>query len=628
MSGFRGEVAKVKIVGRSRVSQSFVPAQLLSQPNYCSGVPPLCTAMASHRVRKRPAAAHKGDVGEYSSGVGPVLHPVAAHGGDAGEYSSSAETLVMHPPAAHEGNAGEYSSAEAQAPRRAPRRVRKRPSAAIPARYEADSFDLQAKQGEEPMWAHKTFDGYESPGIPWADNVVESLILADWLPRDSQKKVDLQLWSDCSGINSEKFAWNELQDAIRRIIGADVSLRLYYTCDMDPKSIAFAKEHHQPKHVGTDMSQRNFTDGVFWCDLQKENIPIPQSGVDLYVGTYPCSPWSRRGPRTGWSHPSVEAMRIGLQTLSYIQPAVWIIELGELPQSASKHEVVSDIRQVLESKGRRYIIQEVWGLGPQSQGYPIKRTRTYFLGWRGDVCPDADAAIGPLHTLMSHPVDMACSYRGFLKISMPYDWSGVGNFYVGAAFEYMSGLSCRCGCDPYILCPVHKCKCGNCGADGLQCTWRSHMQHFLNKENLLSQAKSMHGKMAYVHALEMQGGVAPHLPRSRLTLNVAAMLPQSQPLQDTLMIVDKSQNPGFGSWPCDGMAPTLTTNSSLWCMSAGRELKAWELALLMGFDTSKMVLKGHTESWFRTRLGMTVHVANFGLVLAAAMSQPLRMCLD
>ena len=93
------------------------------------------------------------------------------------------------------------------------------------------------------------------------------------------------------------------------------------------------------------------------------------------------------------------------------------------------------------------------------------------------------------------------------------------------------------------------------------------------------------------------------------------------------MLVDKSQNPGFGSWLRDGMAPTLTTNSELWCMSAGRELKACELALLMGFDTSKMVLLGQTESWFRKRLGLTLHVANAGLILASPLVPPLKTCL-
>ena len=437
----------------------------------------------------------------------------------------------------------------------------------------------------------------------------------------------LKLWSDCSGINAEKFSWNELQDAMKRIIGADVSLGLYYTCESDPKSIAFAKANHQPEHVGTDMSQRNFTSGEFWCALIGDNISIPKAGVDVYVGTYPCSPWSRRGPRTGWDHPSVQPMRIGLQTISYTQPAVWIIELGELPEVASLEEILSGIQQVLETDGRQYIMQVVRSLGPQAQGYPINRRRTFFVGWRGDVCPDPVAATQPLHALIQNPVDVTSTYRGFLKISSPYDWSEVGNFYVGMTLAYMSGNACRCACDPYALCPVHPCKCDKCGDDGLRCMWRQHMQRLLEKENLLSQARSMHGKVTYVHALEMQGGVAPTQPRVRIMLNIAAMLPQSNPLQDTLMLVDKSQNPGFGTWTSDGMAQTLTTNSQLWCMSVGRELKAWELAALMGFDTSKMELKGQTEAWFRKRLGLTVHVANFGLVLAAVVAWPLRSCL-
>ena len=601
------------------------PAPFCS-PILVLGVSPLLTAMASGlvtRVRKRPAAANARDVGHHSSAVAATTVTERdvweySSEGNAGEYSSAAA-----PDAVHERDVGEYSSAVAHVTRR----VRKRPSAAAPATYEAEGLEglAQTRMVEEPTWARKSGDG--SPGLPWADDVVHTLVRHGILPSGSNKKLQLQLWSDCSGINAEKFSWNKLQDAIRRIIGADVSLALYYTCDSDPKSIAFAKENYQPQHVGTDMSQRNFTSGEFWCTLLEQNLLLPRAGVDVYVGTYPCSPWSRRGSRTGWDHPSVEPMRIGIQTLSYIQPAVWVIELGELPENAALDEILSGIQHKLGSEGRHYTIQTVRSLGPQVQGYPIKRDRTYFIGWRGDVCSDPALATRPLQALISSPSEVASSYRGFLKMSLPYDWSGVGEFYVGPAMEYMVANACRCGCDPYALCPVHVCKCDRCGADRLQCSWRSHLQKLLEKQGLHSQAGSMHGKMTYIHALEMQGGVAPTQPRARIMLNIAAMLPQSQPLQDTLMLVEKSQNPGFGSWPTAGMAPTLITNSQLWCMSAGRELEAWELAVLMGFDTSQMVLKGQTEGWFRKRLGLTVHVANFGLVLAAAMAVPLQACL-
>ena len=153
------------------------------------------------------------------------------------------------------------------------------------------------------------------------------------------------------------------------------------------------------------------------------------------------------------------------------------------------------------------------------------------------------------------------------------------------------------------------------------------MQQILEKSGLTAAARNMEGKMTYIHALEMQGGVGPKQPRARVLLNIVALLPRSHPLNDTLMLVDKSQNPPFGSLPADGLAPTLTTTSQLWCMSAGRELTASELAALMGFDTKRMVLKGQTEAWFRKRLGLAVHVPNFGLVLAAAMAQPLKALL-
>ena len=132
-----------------------------------------------------------------------------------------------------------------------------------------------------------------------------------------------------------------------------------------------------------------------------------------------------------------------------------------------------------------------------------------FTGWRKDVCPDAAAVVRPLQTLIRNPVDLTSSYRGFLKISHPYDWSGVGCFYVGASLEYISGIACRCACNPYVVCPVHPCKCEKCGHDGLQCMWRSQLQRMLEKEKLLSQAAGMEGKMTYIHSLEMPGGEDP-----------------------------------------------------------------------------------------------------------------------
>ena len=64
------------------------------------------------------------------------------------------------------------------------------------------------------------------------------------LPGQSTKSVVLNVWSDCSGINSEMFALQALSDSIKEIIGGDVQKNLYVTCDSDPKSIVFAGKNH------------------------------------------------------------------------------------------------------------------------------------------------------------------------------------------------------------------------------------------------------------------------------------------------------------------------------------------------------------------------------------------------
>jgi len=224
------------------------------------------------------------------------------------------------------------------------------------------------------------------------------------LPSQSTKSVNINVWSDCSGINSEMCALQALSDSIREIIGANVQCNLYYTCDSDTKSIVFARQNHAPKHVGIDMKQRNFNTGEVWCTLCQRNLPLPKRGIDLYVGTYPCSPWSRRGTRAGWDHPSVDTFRIGVETIAYIQPAVWIIELGELPDNEAIYEVIAAIREACSRAGSECTIQVVRDLMPSHSGYPVRRTRSFFLGWRMDM-GSACHVVAPLTTLTQHPIN-------------------------------------------------------------------------------------------------------------------------------------------------------------------------------------------------------------------------------
>ena len=314
---------------------------------------------------------------------------------------------------------------------------------------------------------------------------------------------------------------------------------LHYACESDPKSIAFITENHAPRHVSAYMTQRNFSSGEYWCQSCGQNHPLPRTGVDLYVGTYPCSPWSRRGPLTSWNHESVLAFRIGVETIAYTQPAAWLIEVGELPKDSAVDEIVTKIQEALHHGNHKCTIQPVRNLAPACSGYPIKRPRTFFLGWRADLGGAAEVTRAAA-TLVMNPLDVIVSYRGFLGMQFPYDWSGVGEYLAGSMLDFATSSPCRCSCDPMATCPTHPCKCGRCGKDGLACTWRKHLVELLAQEEMATTQRNAVGKGTYMQTLESQGGASPQQQRSRVLLSVMAVLPWNQPLKDSLALVDTS----------------------------------------------------------------------------------------
>ncbi len=437
--------------------------------------------------------------------------------------------------------------------------------------------------------------------------------------------MSLQVWSDCSGINSEMFALRELSQSLKQVISLDVTWCLHFACDSDARSIAFAEANHFPKHVGTNMQQRNLTSGTYWCTACSQDHDLPKGTMDLYVGTYPCSPWSRRGTRTGFDHPMADAFHIGVQTINYMQPAVFIIELGELPEKTAVEQVCKEILKRLQVSGAApYTLQPLRNMTPAWSGYPIKRSRFFLLGWRSDIGA-GNGLTEPLTTLLQNPLEVAGSYRSFLGLKRTIDWSRVGEFCDAQESAFVLASGCTCSANPWTRCPLHPCKCRRCGDDGMSCRWRRLLSDFVEKEKLTTQVADA-GRLTYIQVLELNQGVAPDQPRARVILNVMALLPQTQPLNDSLLLADTAQNPPFMTLARDGFVQTLTTNSAVWCLWAGRYLKTWELAALMGFKTREMHFGCQSEHWFRTRLGLAVHVGNFGLALLALMAKPLSMC--
>ena len=322
----------------------------------------------------------------------------------------------------------------------------------------------------------------------------------------------------------------------------------------------------------------------------------------------------------------MEAFRIGLATIRYLNPAVWIVELGELHENVVLDDVLAQIQNVLSNANCSYVILPIRNLTPAWSGYPIKRPRTFLLGWRSDLGP-VDALTAPVKTLIEHPLQVDMSYKGFLQIAHPFDWAAVGDCLTGPMSYTVSVSGCRRSCHPMVTCPMHPCGCRACGEDGLRRAWRKLFLRMIGQEGLSLTVSRATTTLSYVQALEAQGGIAPTTQRARVLLNIIASLPRRQPLKDSAMCADLSQNPPFGTYAVDGMAPTLTTTSDLWCLSSGRRLERWELAALMGLTAETLRLNGQSEAWFRKRLGLTVHVPNFGLALTALMAAPIASCV-
>ena len=133
-------------------------------------------------------------------------------------------------------------------------------------------------------------------------------------------------------------------------------------------------------------------------------------------------------------------------------------------------------------------------------------------------------------------------------------------------------------------------------------------------------------RITYLQVLELHGKRTPDSPRVRNLLNVIALHPKVQKLEDTLAIVDTGPTVNMMVLRVDGIVPTLATSSNLFVMQIGEYLTAAQKGWLMGFDMTNLDLShpGFTEGWWHTRMGLAVHVASIGSVILAALAGPIK----
>ena len=92
-----------------------------------------------------------------------------------------------------------------------------------------------------------------------------------------------------------------------------------------------------------------------------------------------------------------------------------------------------------------------------------------------------------------------------LELNHSCDWGSVGEYLVGSMLSLTSNSQRRCSARPDGVCTVHPCKCGKCGPDGLECTWRKLCTDLLKDQDLANRMKQGIGK----------GNIPPSLRASR-----------------------------------------------------------------------------------------------------------------
>ncbi len=478
------------------------------------------------------------------------------------------------------------------------------------------SWVVTQRQGREPM-THPE----------WATGLVSLLCGHQWA--EQSETLTLWVWSDCAGMLTEMSAASYLEKALMAATPCRVRLRSYLACERDPACKRYILANFAPQHYADDVEHRDFNASTFRCSICAATHSMP-SGIDLYVLCFPCTPWSRRGRRLGLEDPEARPFYIGVHTISVLKPCLFLMENSEAISDVTAGHETSELEQLMrylrENLSVGYHIVTVRNVDPLSFQYPVGRPRLFIVGWREDLGA-ADKLQQPLNTLMQRGLPLEHTYQTLFPNEMhALYWDRVDTFCVDADLERRVQSGCTCSVDPMILCGAHSCKCGRCGASGLDCGWRKKMLSFIEQQfgvGWLQESQSR--KITYIEALEQQGVAGPRSSRERNLLNVLALLPRMHPLSGTRAVFDISQSINRISPKYDGSIPTIATNSSMFVMKTGQHMTLWQLGELMGHKMESLKLQEITEACFRRMLGNSVHVACMGAFLLALLAPLLEV---
>ena len=166
------------------------------------------------------------------------------------------------------------------------------------------------------------------------------------LKRRMGDRIRIVCWADCGGMGVELFALEMMATRVKEHLGVSVEIVPYAFCDTSKPAQKFAALNHKPRHIITDMMERDFEAGTSHCHTCDADHDIPPSGVDLYVCCFPCGPWSTRGKQLRFDDADGDKCGQALKSIKYMKPCLFAL---------TKTSTDSDLQHIVRAMIRSWV---------------------------------------------------------------------------------------------------------------------------------------------------------------------------------------------------------------------------------------------------------------------------------
>ena len=438
------------------------------------------------------------------------------------------------------------------------------------------------------------------------------------------REITLNMWSDCAGLMVEGFAVRRIAQSLRELAGIKLNIKLFCACELKPELQSFISANHSPKHIAKDMMQRDWEQGQFEC-IQCGTLSMPKQGIDIYVCGFPCVPWTPSGLRKGFDDANSQQCFAAIKTIVCMQPGLFflenVMECTQVRDGKDFDKILAYIHAELPS----YHVNVWTNVDPTQAGYPIRRARVIISGAHHGL------VAGPfltqsIHKVSSNPLPVLATYIDFLGLGQPLEWERLHKLPNATEVYAIKQDGCLCSFDPWVLCPLHPCRCKQCGANqgDKSCEWREKANTYINQHLGISTVpQHFLQEITYVQALELFSGskrCGPTSPRERNMLNIIARTPSFQQMSRSYACMDISQSINRMKLQTSGAVPTIGLNTNIWVFAFGMTLNQYQIARLMGhclkledFDSTSL-----SDNQLKAALGNGLHVACIGRVIFPA----------